>query len=129
MANNKGMYVDGFVLVVPKKNYSAYKKMAEEGAKFWKKCGALEYRECVGDDMNPNMGGEKFLTFPKLTKLKKGEVVWYSFITYKSRAHRDLVNKKVMKEMDKQKDKYKDFKMPFDVKRMSYGGFRVVVNG
>ena len=103
--------------------------MAEEGAKFWKKCGALEYRECVGDDMNPNMGGEKFLTFPKLTKLKKGEVVWYSFITYKSRAHRDLVNKKVMKEMDKQKDKYKDFKMPFDVKRMSYGGFRVVVNG
>ncbi|MCC6564071.1 DUF1428 domain-containing protein, partial [Candidatus Uhrbacteria bacterium] len=92
-------YVDGFVLVVPKKNAKAYKKMATEGARMWKKFGALEYFECMGDDLFPKgMGGVKALTFPKMTKMKKDETVWFSFIVYKSKKHRDQVNKKVMAE-------------------------------
>jgi uncharacterized protein YbaA (DUF1428 family) len=87
-------YVDGFVLVVPKKNIEDYKKMAGEGAKIWKKHGALEYFECAGDDLNPNMGEEKVLTFPEMTKLKDDETVWFSFIVYKSKEHRDEVNAK-----------------------------------
>jgi len=120
-------YVDGFVLVVPKKNVAAYRKMAIEGARMWMKYGALEYMECLGDDLNPNMGGPKGLTFQQMTKLKKGETVWFSFITYKSKAHRDNVNKKVMKEMGKQAEKYKNMPMPFDMKRMAYGGFKAIV--
>ncbi|TSC84275.1 MAG: hypothetical protein G01um101413_570 [Parcubacteria group bacterium Gr01-1014_13] len=123
---NSAKYVDGFVLVVPKKKVAAYRKMAQEGSRIWKKYGALEYKECVGDDLSPNMGGMPALTFPKMIKLKKGETVWFSFVTYKSRAHRDQVNKKVMAEMDK---KYKDAPpMPFDMKRMAYGGFKVIVD-
>jgi uncharacterized protein YbaA (DUF1428 family) len=120
-------YVDGFVLVVPKKNLKAYKKMAEEGGKMWKKYGALEYIECVGDDLNPNMGKMKVLTFPEMTKLKKDETVWFSFIIYKSKKHRDSVNKKVMKQMKKGAEKYKNIEMPFDMKRMAYGGFKALV--
>lgn len=122
-------YVDGFVLVVPKKNTKAYKKMAMEGAKMWKKAGALDYFECMGDDLFPKaMGpGAKPLTFPKMTKTKKGEAVWFSFIVYKSKAHRDQVNKKVMAQMDKEAAKYKDMVMPFDIKRMAYGGFKAIV--
>src|SRR3989344_6535104 len=97
---NKTKYVDGFVLVVPKKKVEEYRKMAEGGKKMWMKYGALDYKECIGDDLNPNMGGMKGLTFTKMVKLKKGETVWFSYITYKSRAHRDQVNKKVMAEMD-----------------------------
>lgn len=119
-------YVDGFVLVVPKNKVGAYKKMAEEGKKIWKKHGALEYFECVGDDLHPKWAK---LTFPKLTKLKKGETVWFSFIVYKSKKHRDEVNKKVMKQMDKDMEKHGKMKMPFDMKRMAYGGFRTVVEG
>ena len=125
----KAKYVDGFVLVVPKDKVAAYTKMAKEGAKMWLGFGALEYYECVGDDLAPNMGGAKILTFPELTKLKAGETAWFSFITYKSRAHRDSVNKKVMKDMDKNAEKYKDMAMPFDMTRMSTGGFKVVVSG
>ena len=127
MAKNETKYVDGFVLVVPKKKVTAYRKMAEGGAKVWIKCGALDYKECMGDDLNPNMGGMLALTFPKMVKIKKNETVWFSYITYKSRAHRDQVNKKVMVEMDK---KYKGKKMPpmpFDMKRMAFGGFKVIV--
>ncbi|PIR83949.1 DUF1428 domain-containing protein [Candidatus Kaiserbacteria bacterium CG10_big_fil_rev_8_21_14_0_10_51_14] len=124
----KGGYVDGFVLIVPKKNVAAYRKMAKEGARMWKKYGALDYKECIGDDLRPNMGGMQALTFPKMAKLKKGETVWFSYIVYKSRAHRDQVNKKVMAEMNKQAAKYKDVPMPFDMKRMAYGGFKVEVN-
>ena len=121
MAKSKSKYVDGFVLVVPKKKIAVYKKMAESGKKMWLKSGALDYKECIIDDANP-----KFvtLTFPKLTKLKKGETVWFSYITFKSRKHRDQVNKKVMIEMSK----YKDMSMPFDPKRMAYGGFKVIVS-
>lgn len=120
-------YVDGFVLTVKKKNVNAYKKMAQEGAKIWKKHGALEYFECVGDDLNPDMQGMKVLTFPKLAKTKSDETVVFSFIVFKSRAHRDQVNKKVMKEMDSQADKYANMKMPFDMKKMAYGGFQTLV--
>ena len=115
------MYVDGFVLPVPKKNVKAYKKMAEWGKRVWMKAGALDYKECVGDDLKVKFG----MSFAKLAKLKKGETVFYSFIVYKSRAHRDAVNKRVMKEMSAD-DMAKE--MPFDVRRMAYGGFKVVVN-
>ena len=118
-------YVDGFVLVVARKNLKAYRKMAQIGATAWLKHGALEYKECVGDDLNPNMGGMPILTFPRLAKTKSGETVVFSYIVYKSRAHRDQVNKKVMKEMEKTMNK--DMPMPFDMKRMAYGGFKVLV--
>jgi alkaline phosphatase len=123
---NKTRYVDGFVLTVPKKKLSQYKKMAQDGGKMWKRYGALDYKECLIDDVKPKW---VTFTFPKMAKAKPGETVWFSYITYKSRAHRDQVNKKVMAEMDKQKDKYnKDMPMPFDMKRMAYGGFKVVVD-
>lgn len=128
MPKNKAKYVDGFVLVVPKDKTAVYKKMALSAAKVWKKHGALDYKECIGEDMGPNMGEMIALTFPKLTKLKKGETVWFSFITYKSRAHRDQVNKKVMAEMSEYVEKHKDLQMPFDTRRMAYGGFKVIVD-
>ncbi len=125
----KAKYVDGFVLAVPKKNVAAYKKMAAEGNKIWKKFGALDYKECLGDDLKPNMGGVKGITFPGIVKLKKGETVWFSYITYKSRAHRDQVNKKVMAYFEKKyTDKQQQEDMPFDMKRMAYGGFTVEVS-
>lgn len=124
----KAKYVDGFVLVVPKKQAAVYRKLASEAARVWRRFGALDYKECMGQDLNPKTGGMPMLPFGKLTKLKKGENVWFSYVTYKSRAHRDAVNKKVMAYFDK---KYKDKKMPmpFDMKRMSYGGFSVEVSG
>ncbi len=129
MAKNKTHYVDGFVLVIPKKNVKAYRKMAKEGAESWMKHGALDYKECMGNDLSPNMGGVPAFTFPKMTKLKKNETIWFSYITYKSRTHRDQVNKKVMAEMDKKAAQHKDMPMPFDMKRMAYGGFKVIVSG
>ena len=114
-------YVDGFVLPVPKKNLKAYKKMAEWGKRTWMKAGALDYKECIGDDLKVKFG----MSFTKLAKVKKGETVFYSFIVYKSRAHRDQVNKRVMKEMMADG---MPADMPFDVRRMAYGGFKVVVN-
>ncbi len=128
MAKSKTTYVDGFVLVVPKKNVAAYKKMAESASKMWMKHGALDYKECMGDDLNPSMGGMATPSFPAMIQAEKDETVWFSYITYKSRAHRDSVNKKVMKDMDKEAEKYKDMPMPFDMKRMAYGGFTVVVS-
>lgn len=124
---NEERYVDGFVLVVPEENVADYRVMAEEGAKMWMECGALDYKECMGDDLSPDMGGMA-LTFTEMTRAKEGETVWFSFITFKSREHRDEVNKKVMAEMHKQGEKHKDMKMPFDMKRMAYGGFKVVVS-
>jgi alkaline phosphatase len=120
----KGTYVDGFVLAVPKKKTAAYRKMAADASKVWKRFGALDYKECIINDSKP-----KFVTFtfPKMVKVKKGETVWFSFITYKNRKHRDEVNTKVMAYFEK-KYKDKDHKdMPFDMKRMAYGGFKVVV--
>jgi len=113
-------YVDGYVLPVPKKNLAAYRKLAKLGARLWKKYGALEYFECVGDDLKVKCGRP----FPKLVKPKAGETVVFSFIVYKSRAHRDRVNAKVMKGMD-MSDMPK--KMPFDMKRMTFGGFKAIV--
>ena len=116
-------YVDGFVLVVPKKNLALYKKMAMTAGKIWKKHGALEFHECVGDDMKSDFG----VPFPKLAKTKPSEVVLFSWIVFKSKTHRDAVNKKVMKDPDL--DCGMDGKtMPFDVKRMSYGGFKSIVD-
>lgn len=128
MKKNTGNYVDGFVFVVPKKNIEAYKKMAREGAKMWKKYGALDYMECMGDDLAAKgQGGWKPKSFTKLAGAKPSETVWFSYIVYKSRKHRDQVNAKVMKEMDKNAEKYKDFVMPFDMTHFSHGGFKVVV--
>lgn len=125
----KSTYVDGFVLVVPKSKTAEYRKMAEWGKKVWMKHGAVEYKECIGDDLTAkSMGGPKPLSFTKMAKAKKGETVWFSFVTFKSRAHRDQVNKRVMAEMGKDADKYKDMPMPFDVRRMAYGGFKVIVS-
>jgi uncharacterized protein YbaA (DUF1428 family) len=120
-------YVDGYVLVVPKKNFNKYKKMASDAGKIWKKFGALEYIECIGDDLNPDMGGMKSYNFQKMTKLKKNENVWFSFIIYKNKKHRDSVNKKVTNYFKKKYPDSKHHDMPFDMKRMAYGGFKAVV--
>ncbi len=123
-------YVDGFVLVVPKDKIKEYQKMAEGGKEIWMKYGALEYMECMGDDLKPQeMGGMKSLAFAELAKAKPNETVWFSFIVYKSKKHRDEVNAKVMEEMNKQVEKYKNVPMPFDMKRMAYGGFEAKVEG
>ena len=117
-------YVDGFVLVVPKKNVKAYKDMAAQGAKLWKKHGAVQYFECVGDDLNPKWCQ---LPFPRLMKAGKKDTVWYSFIVYKSKAHRNKVNAKVMKDPAMQDPAWKDKPMPFDMKKVACAGFKVVV--
>jgi alkaline phosphatase len=118
-------YVDGFVLRVPKSKFKEYKKMASAASKVWKKHGALEYFECRGDDLNHKMEGVKLLSFSKMTGVKTNEDVWFSFIIYKSKKHRDSINAKVMKEFEK--DKNQNMKMPFDVSKMAYGGFQSVV--
>ena len=115
-------YVDGFVLPVPKKKVQTYKRLAQKAGKVWKKYGALEFRECVADDVK--MG--KFTSFPRSVKLKPSETVFFSWIVYKSRAHRDRVNAKVMKDKRIAGMVMKD--MPFDPKRMIYGGFKVMVD-
>jgi len=116
-------YVDGYVVPVPKKNLKAYFRIAEKAGKIWKEHGALEYGESAGDDLQPKCG----LPFPKMMKLKPGETVVFSWIVFKSRVHRDRVNAKVMKdprlmEICDPKD------MPFDFKRMAYGGFNIHVD-
>jgi uncharacterized protein YbaA (DUF1428 family) len=116
-------YVDGFVLPVPKKNIAAYKKLAKMASKVWKDHGALQYCESMGEDLD--IKGMK--TFPQLVKPKKGEVVFFSYITYKSRKHRDQVNKKVM--ADPRLAGLMPKTMPFDCKRMAMGGFEVLVQG
>lgn len=123
-------YVDGFVLVVPKDKTEAYQKMAEEGRDTWMQCGALEYYECAGDDLVPQeMGGEKARAFTDMAGATSEETVWFSFIVFNSKEHRDEVNAKVMEEMSKKAEEYKNFVMPFDMKRMAYGGFKVEVEG
>jgi uncharacterized protein YbaA (DUF1428 family) len=116
-------YVDGFVFAVPRKNLKAYRRMARLGEKLWRKHGALDYKECVGDDLKPKWG----TLFPRMTGLKRGETVVFSYIVFRSRAHRDRVNAKVMKEISSTADQAME--MPFDMKRMAYGGFRVIVGG
>jgi len=116
-------YVDGFVIPVPKKNLAAYRRIATKAGKIWREYGAIDYKECVADDVNIKFGKP----FTKLAATKPGETVLFSFIVYKSKAHRDRVNAKVMKDprinaMCDPKD------MPFDSKRMSFGGFKVLVD-
>lgn len=113
-------YVDGFVIPVSKNKIAEYRKMAALGKKIWMKHGALQYFECVGDDLTPEFG----LPFPKGIKIKAGETVVFSWIVYKSKAHRDAVNKKVMSDPS-MKEPPKP--MPFDFNRMMYGGFKVIV--
>jgi len=124
----KGGYVDGFMLTIPKGNVADYTKMAKEGAKVWKKFGALAYYECEGDDLviAPS-NGMKTRSFIDASKAKPEDTVWFSFIVFKNRKHRDAVNKKVMAFFEeKYKDKA-DQKMPFDPRKMAYGGFKTVV--
>jgi uncharacterized protein YbaA (DUF1428 family) len=115
-------YVDGFVIPVSKKNLPAYLKMARLGARVWRDHGALDYRECVGDDLAVKFGR----TFPRACALKAGETVVFSWIEFKSRAHRDRVNAKVMQD-PRLKDMCDPKNMPFDMKRFQYGGFKVIV--
>ena len=116
-------YVDGFVVPVPEKKLDVYRRMARKAGKVWREHGALEYRECVADDVKPG----KLTSFPQAVKLKRGETVVFSWITYKSRAHRDSVNAKVMK--DPRLAKMMDPKSnPFDFKRLIYGGFKVMID-
>lgn len=115
-------YVDGFVLPVPKKKIEAYRSLAKKAGKIWREHGALDYKECVADDVKPG----KQTSFPQSVKLKAGETVVFAYIVYKSRAHRDRVNAKVMRDpriaaMGEPKD------MPFDARRMIYGGFKVLM--
>jgi uncharacterized protein YbaA (DUF1428 family) len=117
-------YVDGFVLPVPKKNLKVYRTIAQKAGKIWREHGALQYVEAMGDDMNVKFG----LPFPKLVKPKSGETIMFSFIVYKSRAHRDKVNAKVMADPRMNKMMEKSKVMPFDMKRMAYGGFKYLVN-
>ena len=116
-------YVDGYVLPVSKKHLQAYRRLAQKAGKIWREHGALEFRECVGEDLNVKMG----MPFPRRIKLKTGETAVFSWIGFKSRAHRDRVNAKVMK--DPRVAKMCDPKnMPFEVKRMSFGGFKILVD-
>lgn len=116
-------YVDGFLLPVPRRNREKYRRMARLAGRVWREHGALEYIECMADDVKPG----KWTSFPQAVKLKAGETVWFSWIVYKSRQHRDRVLAKVMK--DKRLAPMMDpKKMPFDGRRMMWGGFKVMVD-
>ena len=115
-------YVDGFVIPVPAKKLDAYKRLAQKAAKVWREHGALEVRECVADDVKVG----KWTSFPRSVKLKRGETVVFSYIVYKSRADRDRINAKVMKD-PRMAEMMKGEKMPFDSKRMIFGGFEMMV--
>ena len=116
-------YVDGFVVPVPRRNAADYRRIARRAGRIWREHGALEYRECIADDVKPG----RWTSFPQSVKLKANEVVCFSWIGFRSRRHRDRVNAKVMKDprlasmMDPKR-------MPFDARRMIYGGFRVAVD-
>ena len=123
-------YVDGFVLVVPKDKEAEYEKMAKIGRDSWMKHGALQYFECRGDDLKQQeMGDEKSRAYSEMTGATSDENVWFSFIIFSSKEHRDEVNKKVMEEMGETFAELSDFIMPVDMKRMAYGGFEAIVEG
>jgi uncharacterized protein YbaA (DUF1428 family) len=115
-------YVDGFLLAVPKRKLETYRRIARRAGRVWREHGALEYRECAGDDLDVKMG----VSFSRVARLKAGETAIFSWIVYKSRTHRDRVNASVMN--DRRMKKMMREPMPFDMKRMAYGGFRVVVD-
>lgn len=120
-------YVDGYVLPVPKNKLDKYRKEARKAGKMWMKHGALEYVECAGDDLTSVKEWSGF-PFPEMVKSKKTETVIFAFIIYKSRAHRDQVNAKVHKEMMEYIEKHGETKMPFDMRRMAFGGFEAIVD-
>ena len=123
-------YVDGFVLVIPKGKEADYEEMAKMGRDSWMKHGALQYFECRGDDLKQNeMGDQKSRAYKEMTGAGDDENVWYSFIVFKSKEHRDEVNKKVMEEMGEEYSEQTDFEMPNDMTKMAYGGFEVAVEG
>lgn len=117
------VYVDGYVVPVPKKKVSAYKRLAQKAAKVWLEHGALDYKECVADDVKRG----KVTSFPRSVKQKVGETVVFAYIVYESRKHRDRVNKKVMSD-PRLADMCDPKNMPFDAKRMFWGGFKVLVS-
>jgi uncharacterized protein YbaA (DUF1428 family) len=117
-------YVDGFIVPVKKKKVAAYRKIANKAGKIWMKHGALEYKECLAEDVKVG----KWTSFPRSVKLKKDEVVFFSYIVYKNRKQRDSVNAKVMKDMHKAFTEKEMKDMPFDGKRMIYGGFKTLVS-
>jgi uncharacterized protein YbaA (DUF1428 family) len=116
-------YVDGFVLPVPKKNLQVYRRIAQKAGKIWREHGALEYRECAGDDLDVKIG----VSFRRISKVKPGETVVFAWIVYRSRAHRDAVNAKVMKD-PRMNTIMEQGAEPFDLKRMAYGGFKILVD-
>jgi uncharacterized protein YbaA (DUF1428 family) len=121
-------YVDGFVFVVPKGKEAAYEEMAKMGCDSWMKHGALQYFECRGDDLKQQeMGDEKSRAFAEMAGAGSDENVWFSFIVFESKEHRDTVNAKVMQEMGEEYEDQADFEMPTDMTKMAYGGFEVVV--
>lgn len=120
---SKATYVDGFIVALPKSKLKAYKAMAQKGAKVWLDLGALQYCETFGEDIKIPYG----INFDKLVKIKKNEIVIFSWISYKSKASRNKINKLAMK--DKRLEEFMDPKnMPFDVKKMSFGGFKILLN-
>lgn len=125
-----GKYVDGFVLVVPKGKTEEYRKMAEEGRDSWMKHGALQYFECKSDDLKQQeMGPEKSRSFIEMAGAQESDDVWFSFIVFESKEHRDEVNKNVMAEMEASYDEQSDFVAPFAMSQLAYGGFEVLVEG
>jgi uncharacterized protein YbaA (DUF1428 family) len=116
------MYVDGFVLPIPRKNVAAYRRIARKAGAIWREHGALEYRECVGDDLDVKFA----MPFPRGIGARRGETIVFAWIVYRSRAHRDRVNARVMK--DPRMERMMTGKPPFDYKRMLYGGFEVLVD-
>jgi len=119
-----GLYVDGYVLAVPKRKIAAYRRIAKLAGKIWREHGALDYKECIGDDLKKT---KCTAPFSQMIKLKPGETVVFSYIVFKSRKDRDRVNAKVMKD-PRIKEGMNDQPMPFDMKRMTYGGFKVLID-
>jgi uncharacterized protein YbaA (DUF1428 family) len=116
-------YVDGFVMAIPRRKLKEYRRLAQRAGKIWKEYGALQYRECTGDDLKVKFG----IAFPKLIKQKPSEVVVFSWITYKSKGQRNRIMKKVMED-PRLADMMDPDNMPFDMKRMAYGGFKTIVS-
>lgn len=121
-------YVDGFVFVVHKDKVQNYINMASKGRDIWMKHGARAYYECKGEDFQPNTGGEETTSFPVLMNASQDETIWFSFIIFDSKEHRDEVNSKVMADPEMSPEAWEGMEMPFDMKRLSYAGFDVVVN-
>lgn len=130
MQNSKTKYVDGYLMVVPKNRVDEYRKMAAEAAEMWLKHGALAVRECMGNDLAPDMGQPSPLQFSKLMNISEDETVWFSYIEYVSREDRDRVNALVHAGMDEYNEKHPEQKdnTPFDMKRMAFGGFTAEVS-